>query len=77
LQEAPISGFGASANISPIRFVYQVKETILLSMGLGYADLSYSYLHSQTKIPSTTNTHNLTLYGNISNFTGIGAFYLF
>jgi hypothetical protein len=78
-QEAPISGFGASANISPIRFIYQVKETILLSMGLGYADLSYNYLHSKSNnSPSfTTNTHNLTLYGNVSNFTGIGAFYLF
>lgn len=73
------SGFGIGMNLSPIRFIYQVKDNILLSMGLGYAELSYSYLHSQSKdaVPNTISTHNLILNGNISNFTGIGAFYLF
>lgn len=69
-------GFGAKANISPLNFIYQVNNNILLSMNLGAAGLSYNYSKSSSDNLNMT-TNNLSVYGSVTNFSGIGAYYLF
>ncbi|MES2518506.1 MAG: hypothetical protein V4585_10385 [Bacteroidota bacterium] len=69
-------GFGARANISPLNFIYQVNDNFLLSMNLGAVGMSYDYLKSSTDNFSTTS-NNLSIYGSVTNFSGIGAYYLF
>jgi len=69
-------GFGAKANISPLNFIYQVNNNILLSMNLGSAGLTYNYSKSSSDNFSMT-TNNLSVYGSVTNFSGIGAYYLF
>jgi hypothetical protein len=71
-----IGGFGAGLNVSPLNFVYQVKENFLLSMGVGRIGLSYN---TQT---TTVNSTDVSSYifsanGNITNFSSLGAYYLF
>lgn len=71
-----VSGFGVGLNIVPLNFVYQVKENFLLSMSLGSLGVSYN---TQT---TTVNSNDLRTYafaanGNITNFSSLGAYYLF
>lgn len=71
------NGFGASASVSPLNFVYQIKDNFLLSMNLGGFGINYTYLNSSQDNGPTDVTNNLTVYGSVSNFSGIGAYYLF
>ena len=82
-----LSRFSGGLNISPLNFVYQVQNNFLLSMNLGGFGLSYSYIGSKSNntnpfgtIINTnydTSAYNLSVYGSITNFSGIGAYYLF
>ena len=69
-------GFGASASISPLSFVYQVKDNLLLNISLGGGAINYNYSGSTSDTGSSTIS-NLSVYGSISNFSAIGAYYLF
>jgi len=73
---AKTTGFGASASIAPLNFVYQVKDNLLLNISLGGAGVDYNYFGS-TSDSSSLNTNNLSVYGSVSNFTSLGAYYLF
>ena len=74
--DSDLSGFGLRANISPLNFIYQVKDNLLLSMNLGSAGINYAY--NRTSNQNSNNTiSNLNVYGSVSNFSGIGAYYLF
>jgi hypothetical protein len=71
-----VGGFGIGLNVSPLNFVYQVKDNFLLSMNLGGFGANYN------RVGTTTNNvdssvYSLNIYGNISNNSGIGAYYLF
>lgn len=70
------TGFGASASISPLNFVYQVKDNLLLSTSLGGAGINYNY-NGLTSDTSDVTTHNLSVFGSITNFSSLGAYYLF
>lgn len=70
------TGFGASADISPLSFVYQVKDNLLLNISLGGAGINYNYTGSTSDTGSST-INNLSVYGSISNFSSLGAYYLF
>lgn len=74
--ESSISGATAGVNLSPLNFVYQVKNNLMLNLSLGQLDLTYSYFHA-TNDNYTQNSHNLNVTGNISNYTGFGVLYLF
>ena len=71
-----ISGFGIGLNVVPLNFVYQIKENFLLSMSLGSLGVSYN---TQTKTVNSNDlrTYSLAANGNISNFSSLGAYYLF
>ncbi len=69
---------GANANATPIRFVYQLNEKVMLNMSLGNAGINYNYFSAKASQSDYVNDgHNFSIQGDISNFTGIGAFYLF
>jgi hypothetical protein len=70
-------GFGASANVSPLNFVYQVKNNLLLSMNLGGFGINYNYSNDSFNNGLTSVSNSLSVYGSITNFSGIGAYYLF
>jgi hypothetical protein len=70
------TGFGASAGISPLNFVYQVKDNLLLNISLGGAGINYNYSGSTSDTGSST-VHNLAVYGSVTNFSSLGAYYLF
>ena len=71
-----IGGFGGGLNISPLNFVYQVKENFLLSIGVGRIGIDYS---TRTTTVNSNDTRNylLSVNGNITNFSTLGAYYLF
>ena len=71
-----IGGFGAGINVSPLNFVYQVKDNFLLSIGVGRIGVDYS---TRTTTVNSTDTRNyiLSVNGNITNFSTLGAYYLF
>lgn len=71
-----IGGFGAGINVSPLNFVYQVKENFLLSIGVGRIGIDYS---TRTTTVNSNDTRNyiLSVNGNITNFSSLGAYYLF
>lgn len=73
---AKTTGFGVSAGVSPLNFVYQVKDNLLLNISLGGAGLNYNYSGSTSDTVDVTG-HNLSVYGSITNFSSIGAYYLF
>jgi hypothetical protein len=82
-----LSGFSGRLNVSPLNFVYQVQNNFLLSMNLGNFGINYSYIGSKRDNTNTfgtiTNTNNdtsiydLSVFGSLTNFSGIGAYYLF
>ena len=74
--DSDLSGFGLRANISPLNFIYQVKDNLLLSMNLGSAGINYAYSRSSNQ-NSNNIISSLSVYGSVSNFSGIGAYYLF
>jgi hypothetical protein len=69
-------GFGISAGVAPLNFVYQVKDNFLLNITLGGAGINYNYSGSTSDTGNST-INNLSIYGNISNFSSLGAYYLF
>lgn len=71
-----IGGFGAGINVFPLNFVYQVKDNFLLSIGVGRIGVDYS---TRTTTVNSTDTRNyiLSVNGNITNFSTLGAYYLF
>jgi hypothetical protein len=71
------SGFSFNGNISPLNFVYQVKGNILLSMNLGSVGVNYNHLKTSQDNGASTTSNLISLYGSVSNFSGIGAYYLF
>lgn len=74
--ESSISGATAGVNLSPLNFVYQVKNNLMLNLSLGQLDLGYTYFHADND-NYTQNSHSLNVSGNISNYTGFGVLYLF
>ncbi len=74
--ESIISGATAGVNVSPLNFVYQVKNNLMLNLSLGQLDLTYSYFRADND-NYTQNSHDLNITGNISNYTGFGVLYLF
>lgn len=74
--ESIISGATAGINVSPLNFVYQVKNNLMLNLSLGQLDLTYSYFRADND-NYTQNSHDLNVTGNISNYTGFGVLYLF
>jgi hypothetical protein len=71
-----VGGFGIGLNVSPLNFVYQVKENFLLSMGVGR--LGFSYTTQTTTVNNVdTRSYVLSANGNITNFSSLGAYYLF
>jgi carbohydrate-selective porin OprB len=74
--ESIISGATAGINVSPLNFVYQVKNNLMLNLSLGQLDLTYSYFRADND-NYTQNSHELNITGNISNYTGFGVLYLF
>jgi hypothetical protein len=71
-----IGGFGAGINVAPLNFVYQVKENFLLSIGVGRIGIDYS-TRTTTINSSDTSNYLLSVNGNITNFSTLGAYYLF
>jgi hypothetical protein len=71
------SGFGASASISPLNFVYQVKDNFLLSMNLGGFGINYNNQNASEDNGLTNISNSFSVYGSVTNFSGIGAYYLF
>ena len=81
------SGFNGRLNISPLNFVYQIQNNFLLSINLGGFGLSYSYIGSKSDTTNSfgtvinsgndTSIYDLSVYGSVTNFSGIGAYYLF
>ena len=80
------SGFSGRVNIAPLNFVYQIQNNFLLSMNLGGFGINYSYIGTSqnNKNPfgttlnnNQTSVYNLSIFGNITNNSGIGAYYLF
>ena len=69
-------GFGASAGVAPLSFVYQIKDNLLLNISLGGAGINYNYSGSTSDTGGST-INNLSVYGSISNFSSLGAYYLF
>lgn len=69
-------GFGVSAGVAPLNFVYQMKDNFLLNINLGGAGINYTYSGS-TSDTSNSTIYNLSVYGSISNFSSLGAYYLF
>jgi hypothetical protein len=71
-----IGGFSAGINVSPLNFVYQVKENFLLSIGVGRIGIDYS---TRTTTLNSIDNRNyiLSVNGNITNFSTLGAYYLF
>lgn len=80
-----LNGFSGRINVSPLNFVYQVQNNFLLSMNLGSFGINYSYIGSKPDgvflgtgtNNSDTSVYDLSVYGSITNFSGIGAYYLF
>jgi hypothetical protein len=73
---AKTTGFGASASIAPLNFVYQIKDNLLLSISLGGAGINYTYSGTSSDTGSLT-INNLSVYGSVTNFSSLGAYYLF
>jgi hypothetical protein len=73
---AKTTGFGASASIAPLNFVYQIKNNLLLSISLGGAGINYAYSGTSSDTGSST-INNLSVYGSVTNFSSLGAYYLF
>jgi hypothetical protein len=75
-QTGKISGFGFGINVAPLNFVYQVKENFLLSIGVGRIGLEYA---TRTTTVNSNDNRNylLSVNGNITNFSSLGAYYLF
>jgi hypothetical protein len=71
------SGFGVSANISPLNFVYQVKDNFLLNVNMGGFGINYNYSNTTIDNGPTATSNSLNAYGSVTNFSGIGAYYLF
>ena len=81
------SGFNSRLNVSPLNFVYQLQNNFLLSMNLGSFGINYSYIGSKQNNTNPFGTvigadndlsvYDLSVYGSITNFSGIGAYYLF
>lgn len=71
-----VGGFGIGLNISPLNFVYQIKDNFLLSMNLGSLGANYNRVGT-TSNNVETSVYSLIVYGNIANNSGIGAYYLF
>ncbi len=71
-----IGGFSVGLNVSPLNFVYQVKDNFLLSMNLGGFGANYNRVGT-TSNNVESSVYSLNVYGNISNNAGIGAYYLF
>jgi hypothetical protein len=71
-----ISGFGFGINVAPLNFVYQVKENFLLSIGVGRIGIDYA---TRTTTVNSNDNRNylLSVNGNITNFSTLGAYYLF
>lgn len=71
-----IGGFGIGLNILPLNFIYQVKENFLLSIGVGRIGVSYN---TQTTTVNSNDSRNylFSVNGNITNFSTLGAYYLF
>lgn len=71
-----IGGFGIGLNISPLNFVCQVKENFLLSIGVGRIGIDYA---TRTTTVNSNDSRNylLSVNGNITNFSTLGAYYLF
>ncbi|MEA5427288.1 hypothetical protein [Arcicella lustrica] len=69
-------GINTSIDFSPLSFVYQIKDKIMLNMSLGQFALNYTYLNSSNDFFSQ-NSHSLDINGNLSNYTSLGMFYLF
>ena len=76
IQTGKISGFGFGINVAPLNFVYQVKENFLLSIGVGRIGIDYA---TRTTTVNSNDTRNylLSVNGNITNFSSLGAYYLF
>ena len=81
-----LSGFSGRLNIAPLSFVYKVQSNFLLSMNLGGFGVNYSYIGSSqdntnpfgtTLNSNDTSVYNLSIFGSVTNFSGIGAYYLF
>jgi hypothetical protein len=82
-----IGGFNGRINVSALNFVYQIQNNLLLSMNLGGFGIAYNYvgLTPQSKgtggpvvnATNRVNNYDLSVYGSITNFSGIGAYYLF
>ena len=71
-----ISGFGVGLNVVPLNFVYQVKENFLLSIALGSLGVSYNTQTTTVK-SNDFRTYVLVANGSITNFSSLGAYYLF
>lgn len=80
------NGFSGRVGISPLNFVYQIQNNFLLSMNLGGFGINYTYLNSKldntnrsgtTLSSSDLSSYDLSVFGSITNFSGIGAYYLF
>jgi hypothetical protein len=71
------SGLGASAIVSPLNFVYQVKDNFLLNMNSGSFGINYNYSNSTMDNGPTATSNSLNAHGSVTNFSGIGAYYLF
>jgi hypothetical protein len=81
-----VNGFNGRINVAPLNFVYQIQNNLLLSMNLGGFGISYSYTGITPQSKGTTgvtnvnaraSTYDLSVYGSVTNFSGIGAYYLF
>jgi hypothetical protein len=80
-----LNGFSGRVNVSPLNFVYQIQSNFLLSMNLGSFGINYSYIGSKPDgiflgtgtNNSDTSVYDLSVYGSVTNFSGIGAYYLF
>ncbi len=71
-----IGGFGVGLNVSPLNFVYQVKENFLLSIGVGRIGIDY-ITRTTTVNNNDSRNYFLSVNGNITNFSTLGAYYLF
>lgn len=71
-----VGGFGIGLNVSPLNFVYQVKENFLLSIGVGRIGIEYN-TRTTTVNGNDNRNYLLSINGNITNFSTLGAYYLF
>jgi hypothetical protein len=80
------NGFSGRVGVSPLNFVYQIQNNFLLSMNLG--GFGVNYIYTGSRLDNTNNfgtvlsnsdlsNYDLSIYGSVTNFSGIGAYYLF